>query len=325
MRELTFAEAINEAIREEMERDPSVFVQGEDVGRYGGGYYPALRGLYDQFGSERVRDFPISETAIVGTALGAAITGLRPVVDLMFADFAFVCFDQIVNQISKIRYMSGGLAAAPLVLRGVMGAYSHLAAQHSNSIEALFCQFPGLVVTIPSDCRSAKGLLKSAIRSNDPVIFLEHKMLYLTSGDVPSDREFLLPLGRSNIAREGRDVTLVAHGYMTQLALRAAEQLQTNNISAEVVDLWTLAPLDKRTILDSVRKTGRLVAVQESSVLCGIAGEIVATVCESGVALKSAPRRVTGKSAPIPFSPPLEDHVLPHPEDIIQAARTVMQ
>lgn len=325
MRELSFAEAINEAIREEMDRDPRVFVQGEDVGRYGGGYYPALKGLYDKFGAERVRDFPISETAIVGTALGAALTGLRPVVDIMFADFAFVCFDQIVNQIAKIRYMSGGLASAPLVLRGVMGGYSHLAAQHSNSIEALFCQVPGLVVVIPSDCRTAKGLLKAAIRSNDPVIFLEHKMLYLTHGDVPTEPDYILPLGRSQVAREGRDVTVVAHGYMTQLARTAAEQLQGQGVSVEVIDLLTLTPLDRTTLLDSVRKTGRLVAVQEAPPMCGIAGEIIATVVEAGTPLKATPQRVTGKQSPIPFSPPLEDAVLPHPEDIVQAVRRAIQ
>ncbi len=324
MRQLSFAEAINEAIREEMQRDARVIVQGEDVGRYGGGYYPSLKGLYDLFGAERVRDFPISETAIVGTAVGAAMTGLRPVVDMMFFDFTFVCFDQVVNQAAKMRYMSGGLAQVPLVLRGVFGGYSHLAAQHSNSMEALFCQFPGLVVVIPSDCRTAKGLLKAAIRCEDPVVFLEHKALYLTSGEVPEDPEFVLPLGRSSIAREGRDLTLVAHGYMTRLALQAADRLQQSGKSVEVVDMWTLSPLDRQTILSSVRKTGRLVAIQEAPPLCGIAGEIIASVAEAGAALKAPAVRVTGKPAPIPFSPPLEEEVLPTVNDIVQAANRVL-
>lgn len=325
MRELSFADAINEAIREEMQRDRRVFVQGEDVGPYGGGYFPALKGLWNDFGAERVRDFPISETAIVGTALGAAMTGLRPVVDLMFADFAFVCFDQIVNQIAKMRYMSGGVAQAPLVLRGAFGGYQHLAAQHSHSMEALFCQFPGLVVVVPSGPRTAKGLLKAAIRSDDPVVFLEHKVLYMMSEPVPQDSEFLLPLGQAEIAREGTDLTLVAHGYMTRLALQAADVLSRDGISAEVVDLCTLSPLDKRTILSSVHRTGRVVAIQEAPPSCGIAAEIVAVVAESGADMRAALRRVTGKQAPIPFSPVLESAVLPQVEDIVETARQVMQ
>jgi pyruvate/2-oxoglutarate/acetoin dehydrogenase E1 component len=324
MRELSFADAINEAIREEMQRDHRVFVQGEDVGPYGGGYFPALKGLWDDFGAERVRDFPISETAIVGTALGAAMTGLRPVVDIMFADFAFVCFDQIVNQVAKMRYMSGGVAQVPLVLRGAFGGYQHLAAQHSHSMEALFCQFPGLVVVVPSGAKSAKGLLKAAIRSDDPVVFLEHKMLYQSSEQVPDDSEFLLPLGRADVARDGTDVTLVAHGYMTQLALQAADALFQDGISAEVVDLWTLSPLDGRTILSSVHRTRRVVAIQEAPPSCGIAAEIVAVVAESGADMRAPPQRVTGEQAPIPFSPVLESAVLPQVEDIVETARLVM-
>lgn len=325
MRSLNFSEAIGEAIREEMERDSTVIVQGEDVGRYGGGYYPALKGLWEKFGEERVRDFPISETAIIGTAVGAAMTGLRPVVDIMFADFMFVCFDEIINQAANMRYMSGGVAKMPLVVRGVHGAYSNLASQHSHSPEAILCQFPGIVVVTPSGSRTAKGLLKSAIRSDDPVVFLEHKMLFtLEPEDVPMDADFLIPLGKAEIACQGRDVTIVANSYQTRLALQAAEKLTERGVSAEVVDLLTITPLDKQTILQSVQKTRRLVCVQESAPMCGIAAEVISCVVESGTSLISAPQRVTGKQAPIPFSPALEPVVLPSVNEIIQAVTKVM-
>ncbi len=325
MHELTFAEAIGEAIREEMERDSSVFVQGEDVGRYGGGYYPALKGLWDQFGGERVRDFPISETAIVGTAVGAALTGLRPVVDIMFADFTFVCFDQVVNQMAKIHYMSGGVAKVPMVVRGVHGAYSHLASQHSHSPEAIFAHFPGLVVITPSSSRTAKGLLKSAIRSDDPVVFLEHKVLYtLPSEQVPTDTDYLLPIGKAEIAREGKDVTVVANSYLTHLVLQAAENLSDKGVSVEVIDLLTISPLDRQTILDSLEKTRRLVAVQEAPPICGIAAEVLALAFESGISLLTAPKRVMAKPAPIPFSKPLEEEILPTIEDIASAINRVL-
>jgi pyruvate/2-oxoglutarate/acetoin dehydrogenase E1 component len=325
MRELSFAEAIGEAIREEMERDNTVFVQGEDVGAYGGGYYPALKGLWEKFGSERVRDFPISETAIVGTAVGAAMTGLRPVVDIMFADFTFVCFDQIVNQMANMHYMSGGIAKVPMVLRGVHGAYSALASQHSHSPEAVFAQFPGLMVVTPSCSRTAKGLLKSAIRSDDPVVFLEHKMLFtLPPGPVPAETDFVLPLGKAEIAREGKDITIVANSYQTRLALQAAERLAGRGVSVEIVDLLTVTPMDKHTILASIEKTRRLVAVQEAPPVCGIAAEVLACVFESGISLRKAPQRVTGRQAPIPFSQSLENAALPQVEDIVQAANRVL-
>jgi pyruvate dehydrogenase E1 component beta subunit len=320
MRELSFAAAIGEAIREEMERDSTVFIQGEDVGAYGGGYYPALKGLWEKFGSERVRDFPISEGAIVGTAVGAAMTGLRPIVDIMFADFTFVCFDQVVNQMANMHYMSGGVAKVPMVLRGVHGAYSALASQHSHSPESVFAQFPGLVVITPSSSRTAKGLLKSAIRSGDPVIFLEHKMLFsLPPEPVPDGKDVLLPIGKAEIAREGKDVTIVANSYQTRLALQAAERLGGQGVSVEVVDLLTITPMDKQTILTSIDKTHRLVALQESPPVCGIAAEVLALVFESGIPLRKAPLRITGKQAPIPFSPALEKVALPQVEDIIQA------
>ena len=325
MHTLTFSEAIGEAIREEMERDSTVIVQGEDVGQYGGGYYPALKGLWEKFGEERVRDFPISETAIVGTAVGAAMTGLRPVVDIMFADFMFVCFDEIINQAANMRYMSGGVAKMPLVVRGVHGAYSNLASQHSHSPEAVLCQFPGVVVVTPSGSRTAKGLLKSAIRSDDPVVFLEHKVLYtLEAEDVPTDSDYLIPLGQAEIACAGRDVTIVANSYQTHLALQAAQKLTERGVSAEVIDLLSITPMDKHTILESVHKTRRLVCVQEAPPMCGIAAEIISSVVESGVSLVSAPQRVTGKQAPIPFSPALEPLVLPSVDEIIQAVSKVM-
>ena len=325
MHSLNFAEAIGEAILEEMERDASVIVQGEDVGRYGGGYYPALKGLWEKFGCERVRDFPISETAIVGTAVGAAMTGLRPIVDIMFADFMFVCIDEIINQAAKMRYMSGGVAKVPLVVRGVHGAYSNLASQHSHSPEAVLCQFPGIIVVTPSSARTAKGLLKSSIRSDDPVVFLEHKVLFtLPAEDVPADSEFLLPLGKAEIIHQGRDVTIVANSYQTRLALLAAERLAPRGVNAEVIDLLTITPLDKTTINQSVYKTGRLVCIQESPPMCGLAAEVITCVMESGISLSSAPQRVTGKQAPIPFSPALEPIVLPSVDDIVQAVTKVM-
>ncbi|MGD8753439.1 MAG: alpha-ketoacid dehydrogenase subunit beta, partial [Anaerolineales bacterium] len=294
MRKLSFAEALGEAILQEMVRDDSVIVQGEDVGRYGGGYYPALKGLWEKFGSERVRDFPISEIAITGTAVGAALTGLRPIVDIMFADFTFVCFDQIVNQMAKLRYMYGGAISLPIVLRGVHGAYSHLAAQHSQSPEAIFAHFPGLIVVTPSNGKNAKGLLKSAIRCDDTVIYFEHKLLYeLPPSDVPPNEDFLIPLGKAEIVREGKDVTIVANSWQTQLSLQAAEILSRRGVEVEVVDLQTIAPMDKETILHSVNKTRRLVAVQEAPPVCGVAAEVIASVMESGVSLVSAPKRVT--------------------------------
>jgi len=326
MREITFAEAIGEAIREEMERDATVIVQGEDVGRYGGGYYPALKGLWDQFGPERVRDFPISETAITGTAVGAAMTGLRPVVDIMFADFVFVCLDQIVNQMAKMRYMSGGIAKVPVVIRGVCGAYSSHAAQHSQSPEAIFCQFPGLIVVTPSCARTAKGLLKSAIRCDDPVVFLEHKLLYaLPPGHVPPEDDFIIPLGKAEIVHEGRDVTIVANSWQSHLAVQAAELLEKRGVSIEVLNLLTIMPMDKDLLCQSINKTRRLVAVQEAPPVCGIAAEVVACAMESGISLLSAPVRVTGKQAPIPFSPALEPLVIPQVEDIVNAVVKVMK
>ena len=326
MHELTFAEAIGEAILEEMERDSTVIVQGEDVGRYGGGYYPTLAGLWEKFGEERVRDFPISETALTGTAVGAALTGLRPIVDMMFMDFTFVCLDQIVNQMAKIRYMSGGVAKVPVVIRGVHGAYSSMASQHSHSPETIFAQFPGLRVVTPSCARTAKGLLKSAIRCNDPVIVLEHKALFpLPASPVPDEHDFLIPLGKAEILREGQDVTLVANSYQTQLAFSAAQALATDGIQAELINLLSIAPLDTSAICQSARKTRRLVAVQEAPPCFGIAAEVVACVAEQGFSLKSAPVRVTGKQAPIPFSPVLEAVAVPSVDDIIRAVKTTMK
>jgi pyruvate dehydrogenase E1 component beta subunit len=325
MRKLSFAEALGEAILQEMVRDDTVIVQGEDVGRYGGGYYPALKGLWEKFGSERVRDFPISEIAITGTAVGAALTGLRPIVDIMFADFTFVCFDQIVNHMAKLRYMYSGAISLPIVLRGVSGAYSHLAAQHSQSPEAIFAHFPGLIVVTPSSSRTAKGLLKSAIRCNDTVIFFEHKLLYeLPPDDVPPEDDYLIPLGKAEIAREGKDITIVANSWQTQLSLQAAEILSKRGVEAEVIDLLTIAPMDKDTILGSVNKTRHLVAVQEAPPVCGVAAEVITSVMESGLSLMSAPKRVTGKHTPIPFSQNLEPAVLPQVEDIIKAAINVL-
>jgi len=302
MRKLNFEEAIGEAILQEMVRDDSVIVQGEDVGRYGGGYYPALKGLWEKFGSERVRDFPISEVAITGTTVGA------------------------VNQMAKLRYMYSGAVSIPIVLRGVHGAYSHFAAQHSQSPEAIFAHFPGLIVVTPSSSKTAKGLLKSAIRCDDTVIYFEHKLLYeLPPDDVPPDDDFLIPLGKADIAREGKDVTIVANSWQTQLSLQAADILSKRNVEVEVIDLLSIVPMDKDTILSSVNKTRRLVAVQEAPPVCGVAAEVIASVMESGLSLVSAPKRVTGKQTPIPFSQSLEPVVLPQVEDIIKAVISVLK
>lgn len=321
MREITFAEAIREALREEMHRDPSVFIMGEDVGVFGG-VFGVTAGLYEEFGPDRVRDTPISESAIVGGGLGAAMMGMRPVVEIMFGDFLMCAGDQIVNQAAKARYMSGGKAKVPLTIRVTTGAPGSAAAQHSQSPESWFMNVPGLKIAVPATPADAKGLLKTAIRGEDPVLFFEHKMLYAVRGPVPEDPDFTVPFGAANVVRPGRDVTIIAIGGMLAKALAAADALTQEGIEAEVIDPRTLVPLDKEALIRSLAKTGRVVIVHEAHKRAGPGAEIAAVLAEEAVEYLDGPIvRVAAKNVPIPYSPVLEEEVLPGVEDILAAVR----
>ncbi len=323
MKELTVSQALNEALIEEMERDETVFVIGEDVGTYGG-IFGVTAGLLEKFGSRRVKDTPISESAIVGSAVGAAATGLRPVAELMMLDFATVCMDQIVNQAAKMRYMFGGKTKLPLVVRAEGGAGANAAAQHSQCLEAWFIHVPGRKVVMPSTPYDAKGLLKSSIRDDNPVIFIEHKVLYDVTGDVPEE-EYVVPLGVADIKREGTDVTVVAYSMVLHTVMSAAEKLSEEGISVEVVDPRTLYPLDKKAILDSVSKTNKLVIVHEAPKTCGFGAEIAAIVADEAFDTLDAPiKRVTAPDTPVPFSPTLEHFYIPDEEDVIKAIKEIM-
>jgi len=323
MKKLSVSEALNEALIEEMERDETVFVIGEDVGTYGG-IFGVTAGLLERFGSRRVKDTPISESAIVGSAVGAAATGLRPVAELMMLDFATVCMDQIVNQAAKMRYMFGGKTKLPLVIRAEGGAGANAAAQHSQCLEAWFIHVPGLKVVMPSTPYDAKGLLKSSIRDDNPVIFVEHKVLYEITGDVPEE-EYLIPLGEADIKREGTDVTVVTYSMMLHTTMSAAEKLSKEGISVEVVDPRTLYPLDKKTILDSVAKTNKLVIVHEAPKTCGFGAEIAALVADEAFDTLDAPiKRVTAPDTPVPFSPSLEGFYIPDEDDIIKTIKEIV-
>ncbi|MCD6445459.1 alpha-ketoacid dehydrogenase subunit beta [Candidatus Bathyarchaeota archaeon] len=324
MRRITYREALREALREEMRRDSTVFLLGEDIGRYWGGAFKVTEGLAEEFGDERVRDTPISESAIVGTAVGAAITGMRPVAEIMFGDLTTLAMDQIANQAAKIRYMFGGQTKVSLVVRTPFGAGVNIAAHHSQSLEAWYMHVPGLYVAVPSTPYDAKGLLKSAIRGNNPVIFCEHKLLYPIEGEVPEE-EYTIPFGVADIKREGSDVTIVATMYMVHKALKAAEELEGEGISVEVVDPRTLTPLDKNAIISSVKKTGRLVVVSEDCKTAGVTAEIAALVAEEAIDYLDAPiKRVAEPDTPIPFSPPLEEYVIPNEKKIIKAVKEVV-
>jgi pyruvate dehydrogenase E1 component beta subunit len=325
MREVTMREALREALREEMQREKSVFLLGEDIGRYWGGAFGVTKGLAEEFGDDRVRDTPISENAIIGVAVGAAITGMRPVAEIMFGDLTALAVDQICNQAAKIRYMFGGQVDAPLVIRTPFGAGVNIASHHSQSLEAWFMHTPGLYVAAPSTPYDAKGLLKAAIRSNNPVFFVEHKLLYPIKGSIPEE-EYTLPFGIADVKREGRDVTIVATLYMVHKALAAAEQLSKGGISAEVVDPRTLTPLDKQTIIKSVKKTGRLVVVSEDSRTAGVSAEISAIVAEEALDYLDAPiKRVAEPDTPIPFSPPMEQFVIPNEKSIVQVVADLVR
>jgi acetoin:2,6-dichlorophenolindophenol oxidoreductase subunit beta len=329
----SFREAINEALRLEMRRDPRVIIMGEDVaggmGAAGeqdawGGVLGVTKGLISEFGSERVRDTPISESAFIGAAVGAAATGLRPVAELMFIDFAGVCLDQILNQAAKLRYMFGGKATVPLVIRTMYGAGLRAASQHSQSLYPIFTHIPGLKVVIPSSPYEAKGLLIRAIRDDDPVIFCEHKMLYDETEEVP-DEAYTIPFGEANLTREGEDLTIVAIGRMVKFANEAADRLTAQGIACSVIDPRTTSPLDEETILESVKETGRLVVVDEASPRCNLATDIVALVATKAFsALKAPVSIVAPPHTPVPFSPALEDAYVPSPGKIEAAALAVM-
>jgi len=324
MRKITYKEALREALKEEMRRDPTVFLLGEDIGRYWGGAFKVTEGLAEEFGDERVRDTPISENAIIGTAVGAAITGMHPVAEIMFGDLTALAMDQIANQAAKIHYMFGGQINCPLVIRTPFGAGVNIASHHSQSLEAWFMHVPGLYVAVPSTPYDAKGLLKSAIRGDNPVFFCEHKLLYPIQGEVPEE-EYTVTFGVADVKREGADVTVVATLYMVHKALKAAEMLEAEGISVEVVDPRTLTPLDKQTIIKSVKKTGRIVIVSEDCKTAGVSAEIAAVVAEEALDYLDAPiKRVAEPDTPIPFSPPLEQYVIPDEKAIIKAVKEVV-
>ncbi len=322
MRRITYAQAVNEAMREEMLRDKDVFLMGEDVGVYGGAFGVSA-GLIEEFGAERVMDTPISEAAIAGTAVGAAVAGLRPIFEIMFSDFVTITMNQIVNQAAKMRYMFGGQARVPLVLRAAGGSGTGAAAQHSQSLEGWFCHIPGLKVIAPSTPYDAKGLLKAAIRDDNPVIFLEHKLLYKEEGEVP-EADYVIPIGKADIKREGSDVTVITYSGMTPRCLSAAEKLATKGISAEVLDLRTLKPLDTDAIICSVKKTGRALIVHEACKTGGLGGEIAAIIAEGAFLYLKAPvKRLAGLDIPIPFSKELEKSAVPTAEKIEEAIEEI--
>ena len=331
-RNLTYRDAINEALLQELARDPDIIIMGEDIAGGAarehlgiidawGGPFGTTRGLIKEFGATRVRDTPISEEAIVGAAIGAAMTGLRPVVDLMLVDFAGLCMDQLQNNAAKLRYMTGGSARVPLTIVTRIGAGVGEAAQHSGSFYSIFAHIPGLKVVAPSDSYTAKGLLMSAIRDDDPVIYLEHKLLYPTTGDVPEE-PYTVPIGEARLLRPGNHVTLVGISRMTSICLEAAATLAEEGIDAEVIDLLSLSPIDYDLVLGSVRKTHRLIVVDEDTPRCGIAAEILAKVAEEAFDyLDGPPRRVTAPHTPVPHSRRLESAYIPTAMDVISAVR----
>jgi pyruvate/2-oxoglutarate/acetoin dehydrogenase E1 component len=319
LRTITFAEALNEAQRLEMRCDPGVIVFGENVTS---SWRAATRGLKEEFGKERVRDAPITETAFIGAGVGSAILGLRPVVELMLVDFGLVAMDQILNQMAKTHYVSGGSVKVPMTLRAIYGAGTSSGATHSESLQALFAHMPGLKVAVPSNPFDAKGLLISSIRDDAPVVFMEHRLLYDTEGKVPEEA-YAVPLGMANLVREGDDVTVVATGLMVREAARAADELR-GEMSVEIFDPRTIVPLDEEAILSSIRKTGRLVVVDEDYERCGFSAEVAAIAAEKGFSHLEAPvARVATPNVPIPYSPALERHVLPSREKIVRAIRNV--
>ena len=324
MREITYAEAIREAMSEEMRRDENVIFIGKDIGVYGGAFGVSV-GMLEEFGPRRVKDTPISEAAIAGVVVGAVVTGLRPIAEIMFMDFVTLAMDQIVNQGAKMRYMFGGKAKVPMVMRFPAGSGTGAAAQHSQSLEAWLCHVPGLKVVAPSTPADAKGLLKAAIRDDNPVMFIEQKLLYRKKGPIP-DGEYLTELGKADIKREGKDVTVIVYGRMLERVLNVAEEAAKDGIEIEVVDPMTLAPLDKETIIKSVRKTGRAIVVHEACKTGGFGGEIAAMIAESDAFdfLDAPILRVAGLDTPVPYNPELEKAIVPGEAQIKEAVYQVM-
>jgi len=323
MSELTYREALNQALREEMRRDPNVFIMGEDVAFYGGSF-KVTEGLLAEFGQERVIDTPIAEGAIVGMAVGAAMVGLRPIVELMTVNFALLAMDQIVNHAAKIRYMFGGKVKVPLIIRAPGGGGQQLAAQHSQSLESYFLHCPGLKVVCPAFPSDARGLLKEAIRDDDPVIFLEHEALYGTKGEVP-EGNYTIPMGKAKVKKEGKDMTLISYARTVLLSLEAAYDLEKEKIEVEVIDLRSLNPLDRKSITSSVKKTGKVVVVEEDWKTGGVGAEIVSLISENCFDYLDAPvKRVAGRDVPMPYAKNLEKLAIPQLEDIKAAIKEVL-
>ena len=321
-RELTLGEAVREALAEEMRRDSRVFICGEDIAE-AGTVYKVLSGLVEEFGTERIVDTPISEAGFTGIAVGAAMTGMRPVVDIMFGDFSTLVMDQMVNQAAKVHYMSGGKWKVPMVMRATMGATRRSAAQHSQSLHAWFCHIPGLKVAMPSTPYDAKGLMKTAIRDDNPVVIFEDKMMYKLKGPVPAE-EYTIPFGVADVKRVGSDITIVATSSMVQVALGAARLLEEQDISAEVIDPRTLWPLDEKTLIDSAKKTSRVIVVDEGYGRYGVTAEIASVIAEGAFFnLESPVKRIGAMHVPIPFSPPLEDATVPTEQSVFEAAKAI--
>jgi pyruvate/2-oxoglutarate/acetoin dehydrogenase E1 component len=322
MKEMSYRDALREALFEEMQRDQSVFIIGEEVGRYGGAY-GVSRGLYKEFGAQRVVDSPISEAGIVGLGVGAAITGLRPIVELMYVDFVGLAMDQIANQMAKFRYMTGGQLTIPMVLRTQGGTGRSAGAQHSQSLESWLVHVPGLRVIMPSNARDAKGLLKTAVRCNDPVVFIEHKALYSAKGEVPED-EYTIPLGKASVLRQGGDVTILSYSAMVSVVMKAAAVLSSEGIEAEVIDLRTLSPLDTETILSSAEKTGRIAVVSEAHRTLGMGAELSALITERCFEQLKAPvLRIAASDTPVPASV-LEKMSVPTEEGVVEGIRNLV-
>lgn len=324
MREITYLEAVREAMSIEMRKNDDVFLMGEDIGVYGGAF-GVSRGMIEEFGPERIRNTPISEAGIAGAAVGSALTGMRPIMELQFSDFITIALDQIVNQAAKLRYMYGGKGKVPMVVRTPSGSGTGAAAQHSQSLEAWVTHIPGLKVVQPSTAYDAKGLLKAAMDDDNPVIFYEHKLLYKTSSEVPEE-EYSIPLGKAEVKREGTDITIVATAIMVHKALEAAAELEKEGISVEVVDPRTLVPLDTETIIESVAKTGHLVVVHEAVKRGGFGGEIASMIAESEAFdyLDAPIKRLGGVETPIPYNPELEKAAIPQVPDIVNVVKETL-
>ncbi len=324
MAKITMREAISQALMEEMDRDPSVFIMGEEVGVWGGSY-AVTKGFYDKYGPERVKDTPIAENAILGGAIGAAMVGQRPIAELMTINFAFSAMDYIVNQAAKLHYMFGGQFTLPLVIRAVGGGGRQLGATHSQTPDAIFAHFPGLKVIAPGTPADAKGLMKAAIRSNDPVLFIEHATMYQTRGEVP-DGDIVIPIGKSKVQRAGKDVTIITYSKGLELSMKAADELAKEGIEVEIVDLRCLRPLDMEPVLESFKKTNRAVVVEEGWKSYGVGSEIVARIYEEAFDYLDAPvKRVAQKEVPLPYNRTLEQAALPQVEDVIAAVKEVLK